>query len=150
LNDPKAPFDWSKIDGFDALVARAYMEDSKQPFNVALNVTQAGNLLTTHTAVSAGFDRFHPDLLRQYLSQYALDELAIPVLDLLAMDRQNAGDASDPFNMAYLALRAGGQTNGVSKLHGQVSREIFAPLFPRWPQEEVPIGSVTNGIHVPT
>ena len=130
--------------------ARSYMEDSKQPFDVALNVTRAGNLFTTHTAVSAGFDRFHPDLIRQYLSHYALDELAIPVLDLLAMGRQNARDASEPFNMAYLALRASGQVNGVSKLHGQVSRQIFGPLFPRWPQEEVPIGSVTNGIHVPT
>ena len=130
--------------------ARAYMEDNKQPFDVALNVTRAGNLFTTHTAVSAGFDRFHPHLIRQYLSHYALDELAIPVEDLLAMGRQNARDGSEPFNMAYLALRASGQVNGVSKLHGQVSRQIFAQLFPRWPQEEVPIGSVTNGIHVPT
>ncbi len=130
--------------------ARSYIEDSKQPFDVALNVTRAGNLFTTHTAVSAGFDRFHPDLVRQYLSHYAIDELAIPVEDLLAMGRQNARDASEPFNMAYLALHASGQVNGVSKLHGQVSRQIFGPLFPRWPQEEVPIGSVTNGIHVPT
>ena len=130
--------------------ARSYMEDCKQPFDVALNVTRAGNLFTTHTAVSAGFDRFHPDLIRQYLSHYALDELAIPVEDLLAMGRQNARDASEPFNMAYRALRASGQVNGVSKLHGQVSRQIFAQLFPRWPQDEVPIGSVTNGIHVPT
>ena len=52
--------------------------------------------------------------------------------------------------MAYLAIRGSGQINGVSKLHGQVSRHIFQPLFPRWPEQEVPIGSVTNGIHVPT
>ena len=130
--------------------ARSYMEDSKQPFDVALNVTRAGNLFTTHTAVSAGFDRFHPDLIRKYLSHYAQDELVISVEDLLALGRQNPRDASEPFNMAYLALRGSGQVNGVSKLHGQVSRQIFEPLFPRWPQEEVPIGSVTNGIHVPT
>jgi starch phosphorylase len=130
--------------------ARSYMEDLKQPFDVALTVTRAGNLFTTHTAVSAGFDRFHPDLIHKYLRHYALDELAIPVEDLLALGRQNAKDASEPFNMAYLALRASGQVNGVSKLHGQVSRQIFAQLFPRWPEEEVPIGSVTNGIHVPT
>ena len=130
--------------------ARSYLEDGKQPFDVALNVTRAGNLFTTHTAVSAGFDRFHPDLIRQYLSHYALDELAIPLEDLLAMGRQNASDPAEPFNMAYLALRASGQVNGVSKLHGQVSQQIFGPLFPRWPQEEVPIGSVSNGIHVPT
>jgi starch phosphorylase len=130
--------------------ARSYMEDHKNPFDIAMNVTRAGNLFTTHTAVSAGFDRFHPDLIRQYLYHYALDELAIPIEDLLAMGRQNAGDTTEFFNMAYLAVRGSGQVNGVSKLHGQVSRHIFGPLFPRWPQEEVPIGSVTNGTHVPT
>jgi starch phosphorylase len=130
--------------------ARSYMEDYKKPFDLAMNVTRAGNLFTTHTAVGAGFDRFHPDLIRQYLSHYALDELAIPVEDLLAMGRQNARDTSESFNMAYLALRGSGQVNGVSKLHGQVSRHIFRPIFPRWPEDEVPIGSVTNGIHVST
>ncbi len=70
--------------------------------------------------------------------------------DLLAFGRQNPADRSEPFNMAYLAVRGSGQVNGVSKLHGEVSRHIFQPLFPRWPQQEVPIGSVTNGIHVPT
>jgi glycogen phosphorylase len=79
-----------------------------------------------------------------------VDELAISVDDLLAMGRQNPEDNSEPFNMAYLAVRGSGQINGVSKLHGKVSRQIFQPLFPRWPREEVPIGSVTNGIHVPT
>jgi starch phosphorylase len=69
---------------------------------------------------------------------------------LLALGRQNGGDASELFNMAYLALHGSAQVNGVSKLHGEVSRHIFQPLFPRWPQAEVPIGSVTNGIHVPT
>jgi starch phosphorylase len=126
------------------------MEDHKKPFDLAMNVTRAGNLFTTHTAVSAGFDRFAPDLIRLYLSHYALDELAIPVEDLLAMGRQDPRDTSESFNMAYLAVRGSGQVNGVSKLHGQVSRHIFGSLFPRWPQGEVPIGSVTNGIHVPT
>ena len=130
--------------------ARSYMEDSKKPFDLALNVTRAGNLFTTHTAVSAGFDRFHPDLICQYLRHYAQDELAIPIEELLAMGRRNAGDNTEFFNMAYLAVHGSGQVNGVSKLHGQVSRQIFRPLFPRWPQVEVPIGSVTNGIHVPT
>jgi starch phosphorylase len=130
--------------------ARSYMEDHKKPFDLAMNVTRAGNLFTTHTAVSAGFDRFDPDLIRQYLSHYAVDELAIPIEDLLAMGRQNAGDTTEFFNMAYLAVRGSRQVNGVSKLHGEVSRKIFQPLFPHWPQAEVPIGSVTNGIHVPT
>jgi starch phosphorylase len=130
--------------------ARSYMEDHDKPFDLALSVTRAGNIFTTHTAVSAGFDRFDPDLIRQYLSHFAHDELAISVEDLLAMGRKHTGDSSEPFNMAYLAVRGSGRVNGVSKLHGQVSRHIFQPLFPRWPQNEIPIGSVTNGIHVPT
>jgi starch phosphorylase len=130
--------------------ARSFMEDHKKPFDLAMIVTRAGNVFTTHTAVSAGFDRFDPELIRTYLSHYAVDELAISVDELLAMGRQNPEDNSEPFNMAYLAVRSSGQINGVSKLHGKVSRQIFQPLFPRWPQEDVPIGSVTNGIHVPT
>ena len=130
--------------------ARSYMEDHKKPFDLAMNITRAGNVFTTHTAVSAGFDRFDPALIRTYLNHYAVDELAISVDDLLAMGRQNSEDTSEPFNMAFLAVRGSGQINGVSKLHGKVSKQIFQPLFPRWPGEEVPIGSVTNGIHVPT
>ena len=130
--------------------ARFYMEDHKKPFDLAMNVTRAGNIFTTHTAVAAGFDRFDPELIRKYLSHYAQDELAIPIEDLLAMGRQNRDDDSESFNMAWLAVRSSGQINGVSKLHGQVSRHIFQALFPRWPQMEVPISSVTNGIHVPT
>jgi starch phosphorylase len=130
--------------------ARFYMEDHHKQFALAMNVTRAGNLFTTHTAVAAGFDRFDAELIRKYLGHYAQHELAIPVESLLAMGRQNPRDNSEFFNMAYLAVHGSGQVNGVSKLHGQVSRKIFQPLFPRWPQEEVPIGSVTNGIHVPT
>jgi starch phosphorylase len=130
--------------------ARSYMEDHKKPFDLAMTVTRAGNVFTTHTAVSAGFDRFDPALIRTYLSHYAVDELAISVDDLLAMGRQNPDDNSEPFNMAYLAVHGSGQINGVSKLHGKVSQQIFQPLFPRWPQEDVPIGSVTNGIHAAT
>jgi starch phosphorylase len=130
--------------------ARSYMQDYKSPFDLALSITRAGNVFTTHTAVPAGFDRFPPDLMRKYFSHYVQDELRIPLEDLLALGRANAADASESFNMAYLAVRGSGRVNGVSKLHGQVSRRMFEPLFPGWPQEEVPIGSVTNGIHVPT
>ena len=130
--------------------ARWYMEDHAKHFDLASTVTRAGNVFTTHTAVAAGFDRFDPELVRKYLTHYAEDELRISIDDLLALGRENERDASEPFNMAYLAVRGSAQVNGVSKLHGQVSRHIFQPLFPRWPQAEVPIGSVTNGIHVPT
>ena len=130
--------------------ARYYMAEHHVSFELALAITRAGNMFTTHTAVPAGFDRFSPELCRKHLEHYAKDELAIPIESLLALGRQNPEDALEPLNMAYLALRGSGQVNGVSKLHGEVSRHIFQPLFPRWPQVEVPIGSVTNGIHVPT
>jgi starch phosphorylase len=130
--------------------ARCYMDDHAKPFDLALAVTRAGNVFTTHTAVAAGFDRFDPRLIRQYLDHYAQDELRISLDDLLKIGRQNPGDNAEPFNMAYLALRGSGRVNGVSRLHGEVSRQIFQPLFSHWPQAEVPIGSVTNGIHVPT
>ncbi len=130
--------------------AHCYMEDQAKPFDLALAITRAGNVFTTHTAVAAGFDRFDPQLISQYLRHYAQDELCISLDDLLKIGRQNPDDNAEPFNMAYLALRGSGGVNGVSKLHGEVSRQIFQPLFPHWPQAEVPIGSVTNGIHVPT
>jgi starch phosphorylase len=130
--------------------ARSFMDETGLPFEVALAVTRAGNLFTTHTAVEAGFDRFDPDLIRQYLSEYAQKRLGISIDTLLSLGRQNQNDQSERFNMAYLAIRGCRAVNGVSRLHGQVSRSLFQSLFPRWPQEEVPVGHVTNGIHVPT
>jgi starch phosphorylase len=130
--------------------ARSFMQENKQPFEVALAATRAGNLFTTHTAVAAGFDRFAPALIEQYLGRYAKEKIDISVHDLLALGRQNPDDASESFNMAYLAVRGSGAVNGVSRLHGKVSRHLFAPLFPHWPADEVPIGHVTNGVHMPT
>lgn len=130
--------------------ARSFMEETGQPFEVALAVTRAGNLFTTHTAVSAGFDRFVPSLIEQYLGGYAEKKLGIKLHDLLALGRQNSNDSSESFNMAYLAIRGSGAVNGVSRLHGKVSRHLFQPLFSRWPADEVPVGHVTNGVHMPT
>ena len=130
--------------------ARTFMEDSDQPFDVALAVTQAGNLFTTHTPVSAGFDRFAPALVEAYLRRYAQEHLGIERGRLLALGRAHAGDPDEPFNMAYLAIRGSAAVNGVSRLHGAVSRRLFQPLFPRWPEVEVPVGHVTNGVHTPS
>ncbi len=130
--------------------ARSFMEENGLSFEVALAVTRAGNLFTTHTAVAAGFDRFAPALIEQYLGGYAERRLGITRHDLLALGRQNPNDASEPFNMACLAIRGSGAVNGVSRLHGRVSRHLFEPLFPHWPTEEVPVGHVTNGVHMPT
>jgi len=130
--------------------ARAFMEENGQPFDAALAVTRAGNLFTTHTAVEAGFDRFSPALLEQYLGRYAQEKLKISFYDFMALGRQNGADTLEFFNMAYLAMRGSGAANGVSRLHGQVSRQIFSPLFSRWPIDEVPVKYVTNGIHMPS
>jgi len=130
--------------------ARSFMQETGQPFAVALAATRAGNLFTSHTAVAAGFDRFAPALIEQYLGRYAEQRLGITLHDLLAMGRQNPNDSSENFNMAYLAIRGSGAVNGVSRLHGKVSRDLFGPLFPLWPADEVPVGHVTNGVHMPT
>lgn len=130
--------------------AFAYMQEHNQPFHVALTVTRAGNLFTTHTPVEAGFDRFTPDLMEPYFRKYAEDQLGINLGTFLALGRKDPLDRAEPFNMAYLALRGSCAANGVSQLHGRVSRRIFQGLFPRWPEGEVPIGAVTNGVHMPT
>jgi starch phosphorylase len=130
--------------------ARNFMEEAEQPFEVALAATRAGNLFTTHTAVAAGFDRFAPALIEQYLRWYAEKRLGITLHDLLALGRQNPNDSSETFNMAYLAIRGSGAVNGVSRLHGKVSRHLFRSLFRHWPEDEIPVGHVTNGVHMPT
>jgi starch phosphorylase len=130
--------------------AHSLMKETSQPFEVALAGSRPGNVFTTHTAVAAGFDRFPPALVEHYLGAYAEEKLGISAQQLLAMGRQDPDDPAEPFNMAYLAIRGSGAVNGVSQLHGEVSRRLFAPLFPRWPLSEVPVGHVTNGVHMPT
>lgn len=130
--------------------ARSYMEDHRIPFHEALSITRAGNIFTTHTPVEAGFDRFAPDIMEARMKMYAEQELGIPFPQLLALGRTDPADENEPFNMAYLAIRGSGAVNGVSRLHGEVSRGIFQKLFPRWPRPEVPVGYVTNGVHTPT
>lgn len=129
---------------------RSFMEETGQPFDVALAVTRAGNLFTSHTPVAAGFDRFEPQLIEHYLGDYASNSLGIPSSSLLALGRLNPDDPTEEFNMAYLAVRGSGAINGVSRLHGEVSRGIFQSLFPHWPELEVPVGYVTNGVHMPS
>src|SRR6202035_60426 len=92
--------------------ACSFMQETSQPFEVALAVTRAGNLFTTHTAVAAGFDRFTPALIEQYLGRYAEQRLGTTLHGLLALGRQNPDDSSESFNMAYLAIRGSGAVNG--------------------------------------
>jgi starch phosphorylase len=127
--------------------ARSFMRKTKEPFEIALSATRVGNLFTTHTAVPAGFDWFSPALIEQYLGKYAQNELGISLDRLLSLGRK---DPKDYFNMAYLAIRGSGAINGVSQLHGSVSRHLFSDLFPRWPERQIPVGFVTNGVHMPS
>ena len=129
--------------------ARTLMQETGLSFEAALAVTRPGNLFTTHTAVAAGFDLFSPALLEQFLGDYARQDLGIPFDELLAMGRY-PGNSTESFSMALLAIRGCGAVNGVSKLHGEVSRQLFRGLFPRWPTDEVPVGHVTNGVHMPS
>jgi len=129
--------------------ARDFMDRTGAPFDVALTATRAGNLFTTHTPVEAGFDRFTPQLMDAYFRNYAANRLHISMDELLSLGRQEPQDRSQSFNMALLAMRGSGAVNGVSQLHGRVSRRIFHNIFSRWPEAEVPVGSVTNGVHVP-
>lgn len=128
--------------------ARDFMEKTGQPFDAALAATRAGNLFTTHTAVAAGFDVFPPYLIEQYLSSYAVNKLGISIKDLMTLGRSDPHNLSENFNMAYLAIRGSGAVNGVSRLHGKVSRGIFTSIFPHWPENEVPVQHITNGVHM--
>ncbi len=134
-----------------AVLERAFdlMKQTGKSFEVALAANRPGNLFTTHTAVAAGFDCFEPSLIEKYLRLPA-EHYGIPLRQLLALGRLNPKNDSENFNMAYLAIRGSGAVNGVSRLHGEVSRRLFAPLFPRLPEAEVPIGHVTNGVHMPS
>lgn len=130
--------------------ARCFMQDNSVDFQTALVATRAGTVFTTHTPVAAGFDRFAPALMESHLRHYAEELLQISFKELMSLGRKNPQDETEPFNMAYLAIRGSSAVNGVSRVHGEVSRRIFQELFPRWSEAEVPVGHVTNGIHVPT
>ncbi|MBI2941389.1 MAG: alpha-glucan family phosphorylase [Chloroflexi bacterium] len=103
-------------------------------------------VFTTHTSVPAGHDYFPPTLMDRYFSDYARD-LGISRQDFLALGRQNPADEGEHFCMTVLALRLAAHRNGVSRLHGQVSRRAWQRLWPEVPEGEVPIGHVTNGVH---
>jgi starch phosphorylase len=128
------------------------MEDRGVSFWDALRATRAGNVFTTHTPMPVGFDAYPAALIDQYMPHFSeyLGRLGISSEELLALGRKNPADTSEPFNMAYLAMRGSATATGVSRLHGAVSRGIFRDLFPRWPEVEVPLTHVTNGVHVPT
>ncbi|HEV7567798.1 MAG TPA: alpha-glucan family phosphorylase [Microbacteriaceae bacterium] len=118
-------------------------------FAEALQVVRAGTVFTTHTPVAAGIDRFERPLIESYFSTDLLP--GVNVGDVLALGAEDyPGGSPDVFNMAVMGLRLGQHANGVSKLHGEVSRRMFGGLWPGFDVDEVPIDSVTNGVHAPT
>jgi starch phosphorylase len=118
-------------------------------FDEALQVVRAGTVFTTHTPVPAGIDRFDRTLIERYFSTDMLPGLDVSAV--LALGAEDYADGSpDMFNMAVMGLRLGQRANGVSKLHGDVSRGMFAGLWPGFDKADVPITSVTNGVHAPT
>lgn len=129
--------------------ARSLMARAGLSFDAARHAVRGGTLFTTHTPVAAGFDRFAPSLIRQYLGDFA-PTLGLSVEALLALGQENPRQPEGAFNMAYLALRMAGAVNAVSQIHQAVSRRILQPLFPRWPEAEVPVEVVTNGVHTPS
>ena len=129
--------------------ARQFMHENNLTFQQALRATRAGNVFTTHTPVAAAFDQFDQELIAQYFHLF-VKELNISMEELLGLGRHDPTHNHSTFNMAYLALRGSGLVNGVSKLHGEVSQKLFNSLFPRWPQREVPVQYITNGVHVPS
>jgi starch phosphorylase len=126
---------------------RRLMAVEKLSFHEARQIAQAGNVFTTHTPVPAGIDLFGPALIDEYFGS-VYGELGISRDEFLGLGRQNPFDGQEPFSMAVLAIRLAEHVNGVSKLHGRVSRKMFQGVWPEVPVDEVPIGSITNGVHV--
>jgi starch phosphorylase len=118
-------------------------------FDEALELSRAGTVFTTHTPVPAGIDRFPRELIERYFASGV--DGGLPLDRVLAFGAETyPGGDPHVFNMAVMGMRFAGRVNGVSVLHGEVSREMFAGLWPGFDTAEVPIGSITNGVHAPT
>jgi len=125
------------------------MRERGVSFAVASEANSAGNVFTTHTPVPAGNDAFNPDLVRRYLEPYRA-ALGISEEEMLGLGRVDPGDQNANFSMPVLAIHASDHYNGVSALHGEVSRKMWQGLWPGLPTHEIPIESITNGVHTPS
>lgn len=145
--DPKV---YHMNEGHSAFLAieriRTLMQEHGLTFEQAQELARAGLVFTTHTPVPAGIDRYPSDLIGHYFGIF-YPEMGINHDQFMALGRQNPYDPYEPFCMAILALRMAAYSNGVSKLHGQVSRKMWQGVWPGLPVDEIPIGSVTNSIH---
>ena len=128
---------------------RLFMRDRKLSFEEAQDAARASNVFTTHTPVPAGIDLFDPGLMYHYFSDYCA-ETGVDFQQLMAIGRRNPYNRDERFSMAVLALNTSSYRNAVSRLHREVSQEMFQDLWPQLPLWEVPITSVTNGVHLPS
>ena len=126
-----------------------YIHHNNLTFAEALEIVRSSSLFTTHTPVPAGHDSFTEGMLRMYVSHYPT-KLNINWEQFMGLGKLNASDPNERFSMSYLAANLSQAINGVSRLHGKVSREIFAPMWPGYIPEELNVGYVTNGVHFPT
>ncbi len=128
---------------------RLLVQDQGLDFQTALEVVSAGNVFTTHTPVAAGNERFEKDLIERYFHRFH-ESLGLGCRDFLALGRENEDDDHEPFCMTVLALKTARHSNGVSRLHGKVSRHMWQRVWPGVPEDEIPISHITNGVHTRT
>ena len=128
---------------------REYIENENLTFSEAMEVIRASSLYTTHTPVPAGHDAFDEGLLRKYIGHYP-QRLKIDWETLMGLGKLNGADVNEKFSMSTLAANISQEVNGVSWLHGKVSQDIFAPMYPGYLPEELHVSYVTNGVHYPT
>ena len=128
---------------------REYVQNKDLSATQALEVVRASSLFTTHTPVPAGHDAFSEDMLRRYLAQFP-ERLKMDWTSMMALGKLNANNPGEKFSMSYLAANLSQEINGVSWLHGVVSRDILAPMWPGYLPEELHVSYVTNGVHYPT
>lgn len=126
---------------------RRIMEYDRISFHRAHRRVSLCTVFTTHTPVAAGHDRFSADLIEEHLGIFR-EKIGLSHDDFMALGRVNPGDRSEPFCMTVLALKTSRRANGVSAIHGTVSRMMWNSLWPTRPETEVPIGHITNGVHI--
>lgn len=148
-----APTVYHMNEGHSAFLALEHIsmlrEQTSATFDEARQAAAARQVFTTHTPVPAGIDRFSPELVEKYLAPMS-DSLGLTFEGLLALGRENVHDPSEFFSMAMLAIRTSDFANGVSRLHGEVSRSMWKSAWPGLTDDDVPIGHVTNGVHART
>jgi starch phosphorylase len=148
-----APTVYHMNEGHSAFLAveriRLLMAEQQLSFEQALDASRNNNVFTTHTPVAAGIDLFDPGLVYDYFQEYCRDS-GISFEQLLSIGRRNPYDSQERFSMAICALKASAYRNAVSRFHREVSQEMWQDLWPRLPVWEIPITSVTNGVHLPS